>query len=184
MKPVTREFFRAHRTIPLRYFIVTAICGAAFFFTGSYTRENSRLVAIIASALMGTLTLWSLIDVLAAPTVFKKQLGRLSENERKELLSGLDSASKLGKRWFAERHLVYFSKRRIRFARYDELQSADLKGSKLFLKLSDGTETPLPFEMSENPAILVAALRSKNGKMTASVNGKTVDFEKRGRDKK
>ena len=179
MKPVTREFYRAHMAIPLRYFIVTAICGAAFFFTGSYTRENSRLVAIIASALMGTLTLWSLIDVSVAPMLFKKQLGRLPENERKELVSGLDGASKLGKRWFSESYLVYFAKRTIRFVRYDELQSADLKGSKLFLKLTDGTETPLPFEANENPAILVAALRSKNGNMTASVNGKTVDFDKK-----
>ena len=179
MKFVTREFYRVHIAIPLRYFIVAAICGAAFFFTGSYTRENSRLVAIIASALMGTLTLWSLIDVLVAPMLFKKRLGRLPENERKELVSGIESASKLGKRWFSKRYLVFFAKRRIRFVRYDELQSADLKGGRLFLKLADGTETPLPFETNENPAILVAALRSKNGNMTASVNGKPVDFDKK-----
>ena len=184
MKPVFREFYRAHRLIPLRYLIISAICATVFFFTGTYSRESTRIVAIILSAFLGFLTLWSLVDILTAPMRFKKRLGRLSETERNELVSGLESASKLGRRWFSERHLVYFAKRRIRFVRYDELQSADLKGSKLFLKLSDGTETPLPFEMSENPAILVAALRSKNGKMTASVNGKTGDFEKRGRDKK
>ena len=175
MKSITREFYRAHRSIPLRYFIVTAICAAAFFFTGSYTGENSRLVAIIASALMGTLTLWSLIDVLIAPMLFKKQLGRLSENEREELVSGIESASKLGKRWFAENYLMFFAKRRIRFVRYDDLQSADLKGGKLFLKLADGTETPLPFEMNENPAILVAALRSRNPDISVILGGKIVE---------
>lgn len=182
MKHITDEFYRAHRSIPLRFLIVSAICVAAFFFTGTYSRENTRLLAIIFSALLGLLTIWALVDVLTAPMIFKKQLGKLPENERKELVSGLESASKLGKRWFSESYLVYFAKRRIRFVRYDELESAELKGSRLFLKLADGSETPLPFEVSENPAILVAALRSKNGKMKAFVNGKNVDFEKRGRN--
>lgn len=182
MRSVTREFYRAYLIFPLRYLIVTAICAAAFFFTGTFTRENSRLVAIIVSSLMGLLTLCTLIDVLIAPMRFNSRLGRLPEEERSELLSGLEGASKLGKRWFAEKHLLYFAKRRIRFVRYDELESADLKGSRLFLKLSDGSETPLPFEADENPAILVAALRSKNGQMKASVNGRNVDFEKRGRN--
>ena len=179
MELISREFYRAHRSIPLRFLIVSAICAAVFFFTGTYSRENTRLLAVIFSAFLGLLTLWTLVDVLTALVLFKKQLGRLPENEREELVSGLESASKLGKRWFSEKYLVYFAKRRIRFVRYDELQSADLKGSKLFLKLSDGSETPLPFESDENPAILVAALRSKNGQMTASVNGKPVDFDKK-----
>ena len=181
MKPVFREFYRAHRLIPLRYLIISAICAAVFFFTGTYFRESTRIVAIILSAFLGFLTLWSLVDILTAPMRFKKRLDRLSETERNELVSGLESASKLGRRWFSEKHLVYFAKRRICFARYDDMQSADLKGSRLFLKLADGTETPLPFEGNENPAILVAALRSKNGQMKASVNGKAVDFDKKRR---
>ena len=179
MELISREFYRSHRIIPLRYLIVTAICVAAFIFTGTYSRENTRLLAIVFSAFLGLLTIWALVDVLTAPMLFKKQLGRLPESERAEFVSGLENASKLGKRWFSENYFVYFAKRRIRLVRYDELQSADLKGSKLFLKLSDGSETPLPFESDENPAILVAALRSKNGQMTASVNGKPVDFDKK-----
>lgn len=179
MKPVSREFYRAHRSVPLRFLIISVICAAVFFFTGTYSRESTRLIAIILSALLGLLTLWSLIDVLIAPMIFKKQLRGLSENVGEEIVSGIEKASKLGKRWFTENYLVYFAKRRIRFVRYDELQSADLKGSRLFLKLADGSETPLPFENNENPAILVAALRSKNGKMKASVNGKAVDFDKK-----
>ena len=179
MKSLTREFYRAHRFIPLRYFVVTAVFAAVLFFTGSYTKEDTRFVAITVSAFMGLLALWSLIDVLIAPLFFKVRLGKLPENGRKELVSGLESASKLGKRWFSENYLVFFAKRRICFVRYDELQSADLRGSKLFLKLADDTETPLPFEANENPAILVAALRSKNGQMKASVNGKQVDFDKK-----
>ena len=179
MKPITREFCRAHLSIPLRYSIVTAIVAAAFFFTGAYSRENTSLIPIIFSAFLGLLTLWSLADVLIAPMLFKIRIGKLPENERKELVSELEGASKLGRRWFAETHLVYFAKRRIRCVRYEELQSADLKGNRLFLKLSDGTELPMPYEANENPAILVAALRSKNGQMQASVNGKNVDFDKK-----
>lgn len=181
MKPVFREFYRAHRLIPLRFLIISAICAAVFFFTGTYSRESTRIVAIILSVFLGFLTLWSLVDILTAPMRFKKRLDRLSETERNELVSELESASKLGRRWFSDKHLVYFAKRRICFARYDDMQSADLKGSRLFLKLADGAETPLPFEGNENPAILVAALRSKNGQMKASVNGKAVDFDKKRR---
>lgn len=179
MKQITGEFYRVHRLIPLRFLVISAICVAVFFFTGTYFRENIRMFAIILSAFLGLLTLWALADVLVAPIVFERRLGRLSEGERTEIVSGLENASKLGCRWFEENYLVYFAKRRIRFVRYDELQSADLKGSRLFLKLADGTETPLPFGHGENPAILVAALRSKNGKMKASVNGKNVDFDKK-----
>lgn len=179
MKLITHEFYRANLPFTLGYLIAAAIVAAAYCFTGSYTRENTRFVAVIVSAVMGAIALWSLINVLIAPMLFKKQLGELAEDERNELVSGLESATKLGKRWFSENYLVYFAKRRIRFVRYDEMQSADLKGSKLFLKLSDGTEAPLPFEFSENPAILVAVLRSENGQMTASVNGKPVDFDRK-----
>lgn len=179
MKLITREFCRAHLPFTLGYLIAAAIVAAAYCFTGSYTRENTRFVAVIVSAVMGAIALWSLINVLIAPMLFKKQLGELAEDERNELVSGLESATKLGKRWFSENYLVYFAKRRIRFVRYKDLQSADLKGSRLLLKQSDGSVTPFPFETNENPAILVAVLRSKNGSMTASVNGKPVDFDKK-----
>ena len=179
MRFLKREFYRAHLPFTLGYLIAAAIVTAAFFFTGSYTRENIRPVAIIVSSLIGLITLWSFVDVVSAPMLFKARFEKLSEDERKEFLSELESASKLGSRWFSEKYLVFFAKRRIRFVRYDELQSADLKGNRLFLKLTDGSETPLPFEINENPAILVAALRSKNGNMTASINGKNVDFDKK-----
>lgn len=179
MKSITGEFYRAHRSIPLRFLIVSAICVAVFFLTGTYSRENTRLLAIIASAFLGLIALWSLIDVLIAPLCFKKRLGRLPENVGAEILSGFENASKLGKRWFLENYLVYFAKRRIRFLRFDELRSADLKGNRLYVSLADGTSVLLPFEPSENPAILVAVLRSKNGQMKASIDGKPVDFDKK-----
>ena len=179
MKQVTEEFYRAHKCIPLRFLIVSAICVGVLFFTGTFSRENTRLPAVIVSAFLGLFTLWTLVEVLIAPMRFKKQLDRLPQNIGAEITSGLESASRLGKRWFMENYLVYFAKRRICFLRFDELQSADLKGNKLFVSLADGKTVLLPFEPSENPAILVAVLRSKNGQMSASVNGKPVDFDKK-----
>lgn len=179
MKLIAKEFYRAHRSIPLRFLTVSAICVAVLFLTGTYTRENTRLLAIVVSAFLGFITLWSLIDVMIAPKLFERQLGRLPENVGGEIRSGFENASKLGKRWFMENYLVYFAKRRIRFLRFDELRNADIKGNKLFVSLADSTTALLPFEQSENPAILVAALRSKNGQMKASVNGKPVDFDKK-----
>ena len=68
--------------------------------------------------------------------------------------------------------------------KYDEIKSADMKKMRLYLALENGKSLPFPIEPSENPAILVAALRSKNGKMKATIDGKTVDFDKKKKKKR
>lgn len=176
MRALKKEFYLAHYFIPIRFLIVSAICVGAFWITGAFSRENTRVLAIVVSALMGLLTLWSLIDVLSAPKRFENQLKRYPEHVGEELRLGFESAHKLGKRWFLENYIVYFVKRRIQILRYDELRSADLKGNRLFLSLADGKAVLMPFEPDENPAVLVAALRSKNGQMKASIDGRPVDF--------
>lgn len=183
MKAIAREFYRAHRFVPLRYFAVCAICIAAFFLTGAYARENTWILATAASSFLAAAALWSLIDVLIAPRLFAKRLEKLPESGRSEVLSNFSNAASIGKRWFFENYLLYFAKRRIVIVRYDELQSADLKGGRLFLRLADGKTLLLPFESSENPAVLVAALRSKNSRLTAAIDGKPVDFDKKNKRK-
>lgn len=179
MKKLAGEFYRAHFSIPLRFFIVTAICAAVMLFMGTYSNKTIRIPAIIVSAFLVLIFLWSLFDVFTAPLRFKKRLGALSEDERLEITNGLETAKKLGKRWFLEKHLLYFAKRRIEVVRYDEILSADLKRNELFLKLADGREAPFPFEADENPAVLVAVLRSKNNGLAASIDGISVDFDKK-----
>ncbi|MDE6728684.1 MAG: hypothetical protein K2J80_12215 [Oscillospiraceae bacterium] len=183
MKAIVREFYRAHRFVPLRYFTVCAICVAAFFLTGAFERGSTRISAVIVSAFLAAAALWSLIDVLIAPRLFAKRLGKLPESGRSEVLSNFSNTVSIGKRWFFENYLLYFAKRRIVVLRYDELQSSDLKGSRLFLRLADGRKLPLPFEPNENPAVLVAALRSKNGQLAATIDGKPVDFVKKNKRK-
>lgn len=179
MKAIAGEFYRAHRSVPLRYFAVCAICITVFFLTGAFARGSTRIPAIAASAFLAAAALWSLIDVLIAPRLFEKRLGKLPENVRSEVLLNFSNTVSIGKRWFFENYLLYFAKRRIVILRYDELQSADLKGNKLFLRLADGKAVPFPFDPNENPAVLVAALRSKNGRLAAAIDGKPVDFDKK-----
>lgn len=183
MKDITREFYRAHRLVPVRFAAVWAICAAVLFFTGTFTRESTRIPAIVVCAFLGVMTLWSLADILTAPRLFKKRLEGLPQETRREILSGFSSVPSIGRRWFYERYLLFFAKRRIELVSYDELYSADLKGNRLFLKLADERQLPLPFEASENPAVLVAALRSRNGQLKASIDGRPVDFDKRKKNK-
>lgn len=184
MKEITREFYRSHRLVPVRFFAVWAICAAVLFFTGTFKRDSTRIPAIVVCAFLGVVTLWSLAEIITAPRRFKKRLEALSEDSRCEILSGFSSVPSIGKRRFYERYLLYFAKRRIEIVSFDELESADLKRNRLYLKLIDGETLPLPFEASENPAMLVAALRSRNGKMRASIDGKPVDFDKGRKNKR
>lgn len=184
MKKLTREFYKAHLAIPLRFLIVTAICVAVMYFTGTFSNETLRIPAIVVSAFLAAAFLWSLCGVLTAPLRFKKRLGALSWDERREITDGMETAKQLGKRWFSEKHLVYFSKSGIEFVRFDEILSADMRKNKLSLALSDGRELPFPFEANENPAVLVALLRSKNGRLAATIDGVSVDFDKKNKSEK
>lgn len=178
MKQIIREFHRINGVPPLRFAIVTAVCAAAFLLTGSFSRENTRSLAIIVTGLLAAVTALSLIDLLNAKIRLKKRLEILPKNHREEILSGFSSVPSIGKRWFFEKSLLYFTRRRIEIVAYDELESADLKRGKLYLKLTGGKTLPFPFESAENPAMLVAALRSRNGNLKATIDGKPVDFDK------
>ena len=163
----------------MRFAIVWAICTAVLFFTGTFTRGSTKIPAIVVCAFLGIMTVWAALGVMIAPGRFKKRLASLPEGDREEILSGFSTVPSIGKRWFFEAHLLYFTKGTIELVRYDELESADMKRNKLFLKLADNRELPLPFDGSENPAMLVAALRSRNGKLKATIDGKPVDFDKK-----
>lgn len=178
MKQITREFYRANGVPPLRFAIVTSVCAAAFLLTGCFSRENIRLLSMSVTGLLAAVTALSLIDLLIARLRFKNRLEILPENHRSEILSDFSSAPSIGKRWFFERSLLYFTRRRIEIVAYDELESADLKRGRLYLRLLGGKTLPFPFESSENPAMLVAALRSRNGSLKASIDGRPVNFNK------
>lgn len=184
MNAIAKEFLRVHLTAALRYFIVTAICAAVMLFTGTYAGDTLRIPAIAVTAFLGAITLWVLFDTLTAPRRFKARILALPESERGAIENGVQNARRLGRRWFLEEHLIYFAKRRIRFFRFDELCSAELNRGRLTVTLQSGEKYPFPYEADENPAVLVAVLRSRNSKLTAAVDGKPVNFDNFDSDKK
>lgn len=183
MNEIAKEFCRANRTVPVRFAVVWAICAAVLFFTGAFGRDNTRVPAIVVCAFLGVMTARSAIEIIAAPRRFRKRLKDLPKDSRGEILSGFSSVPSIGRRWFYGDYLLFFTNRRIELVAYGELESADLKRNRLYLKLIGGKTLPLPFEASENPAVLVAAIRSKNGKLKASIDGRPVDFDKKKKGK-
>lgn len=182
MRAIAAEYYRASFGVPLRFFIVAAVCAAAFSLTGSYSRENARVLAFSASAVMAALALWKLAEMLTAPLRFGKRLAALPENASAAITADFAAVPTLGRRWFYEEYLLYFDRRGIRLIRYDEMRSADLKGNRLYLALEGGSVVPLPFTASENPAMIVAVLRSRNGGLCATIDGRSIDFDKKKRN--
>lgn len=178
MSLIVREYYRAHYPIVLRFFTIAAVCVCVMLFTGTYSRENVGIPAVIVSVFLGLLAVWSALDVLTAPARFRILLKKMDEPERREIIDGFETAKPLGRRWFLKSHLVYFAKRRIKAVRYDDMLSADLRGNKLSLSLSGGKTVPFPFTADENPAVLVAVLRSRNENLSATIDGKPVEFGK------
>lgn len=170
---IAREYLRANRSTPIRFGIVTAICLAAFLISGAFVKEKTRILAIALSAFLLGITLWALLDVLTEPKRFLKRYPGIGS------IISSEEPHKLGRRFFYEEFFVYFGRRRICVMRYDLVQCVEMRGNKLFMKLKDGKELPLPYEYSENPAILVAALRSKNPRLTAAIDGREVNFNKK-----
>ena len=179
MKHILHDFYRAHRGVVIRYAVVIAICILAFFLTGIYTKENTVVAGIIVSVFLGGVMAWLLLDVFAAGRRdFAVRLERLPESDREKIIGGYDGALRLGqRRFYGEDYLLFYSYRRIRLLRYDEIRSAEPKRSRseiIFLTLCDGKTTLMPIEPNENSAIILAALREKNPQIKIYLDGKPV----------
>ena len=92
MRDIAKEFYRANRSYPIRFLIVTVICEDVLWISGTFVREVTRIPAIIVSAFLVIITLWALFDVLTAPKRFEKQLALLPENVGDEISAGLADA--------------------------------------------------------------------------------------------
>ena len=178
-KKFTKDYYKAYISIPVRYLFVLAFCVVGFALTGTYSGEKTRVLAIVLTCFMAGVVLWALIDILTTPKRFLKNLKKLPDNKEDEILSGYEKASKIGNRWFMENYVLYYENRSIRVLSYSEITSVEPKGNKLVLGLGEGEKpAAMPVEPDENPAMLAAALRSKNPNIAAIVNGKVIDIEK------
>ena len=180
MTRILRDFYRAHISIPIRYAAVTAICIGAFFLTGIFSRDNTRLAGIIVSAFLVGVFLWAVIDVFViAPRKFRWDMEKIPENDRNIIVSGYDTAQRLGaRRFYKDGIMLFYSFRRIIVLRYDEIVSAEPKsshGENIFLKLSDGRTVLMQVMPNENGAMLLAALRAEAPDIKVYINGRLMN---------
>ncbi len=181
-KKIVSDYRKEYWHTPLRYWIITVCDTAGFLLTNSFVKENTRVLAFAVTAALAAASLYVTFDVLFfEPARFKKRLNALPENEREAALSQYEKVSALGKRHFTEEYLIYFAGARIALVKFSEIKSAELKGYKLLLDTGGKKRLSMPFYLDENPAVLMAALRSKNDELGVIINGKVI--EKDGKEK-
>ncbi|GEM_PF-6167729 len=173
---IIRDCRRTFRHTPIGYWISTAFVTAGFLLSGIYTKMPLAVIAAVLTAAFWGISAWATLDVFVfSAKKFAKTLDGLPEKSRTKILQKYESAPALGKRWFLEEYLLFHRKRRIELLRYDEIRSAEPKGMKIELELLNGKVERLPLEPDENPAMIVAALRSKNPQISVKLNGKIIE---------
>lgn len=185
MKKIISDYRKTIWTLPLRWWIVTVIETAVYFFTGVFSRGGtSRTLAIICTSVFVLVSLYITLTVLfIAPRRFKKRLNALPENERNSVLKQYETSPTIGNRHFLDEYLIYFVGTNIVFPKFSEIRSAELKGFKLLLDIGEKKPLKMPFGADENPAILVAAMRSRNPNISVILNGKIVEKMENGKEK-
>ena len=167
-----KTFLRA----PIGYTVSAVFVAAGFLLSGAFTKMPYAVIAGVCTAVFCGLAAWAMLDlfVLSGRRLAKK-LGGMPEEKKAELLAQYERAPSLGKRRFLGEYLLFYRSRRIELLRYDEIRSAEPKGFKMILELLDGKIERLPLEPDENPAMIVAALRSKNPRISVKLNGQVIE---------
>lgn len=177
LKNIYSDYRKTFRSYPIRWWIVTAIEIAVYLFTGMFSKADiRRTLAIFGAALFVITSALVTLNVLFFECgKFKKRLNALPESEQNAVLEQYEKAPALGKRRFLEEYLIYFGNMKIIAVKYSEIKSAELKGYKLLLDTGKKKPLKMPFEAEENPAVLVAAMRSRNPNISVILNGKIVE---------
>lgn len=178
MQQIIKDFYKAHISLLIRYAVIVAICITAFFMTGVYARDNTRTLGIIISAFLGACLIWALADILIiAPKKFRDRLGELSEGSAAEVVDNYPQTYRIGvHKFYKENWIIFYSYRRIKLMRYDEIRSADLRRNGIFLKLCDGKETIITLQPNESGEMLMAAIKGRNENVQIMLNGQPAHF--------
>lgn len=173
LKKLLSDYRRESRSFPIRWWIVTAIEAAVYIFTGMFQKGDFRTVLAIAfTAAFVTMSVYVTLYVFVlAPLGIKKRLKGMPCTVSEQY----EKAPKLGKRRFLEEYLIYFYNMKMFLVKYSEIRSAELKGFKLLLDTGGKKPLKMPFDADENPAIIVAALRSFNPNISVILGGKLVE---------
>lgn len=178
MKKIISDYQKTVRIIPLRWWTVTAVEFAVCFFIGAFRSEGtSRVLAIVFTAFFVLVSAVITVNVfLIVPKRFKKQLNSFPEAEKNSIFRQYEkSSAAIGNRHFLDEYLICFIGMNIALLKFSEIGSAELKGFKLLLDTGGKKPVKMPFDAEENPAILVAAMRSRNPNISVIINGKIVE---------
>lgn len=185
MKKILSDYRKTVWIMPLRWWTVTAVEFAVCFFIGAFRNEGtSRVLAIVCTAFFVLMSAVITLNVLLiTPKRFKKRLNSLPEAERNTIIKQYEKSSAVtGKRHFLDEYLICFIGMNIALLKFSEIRSAELKGFKLLLDIGEKKPLKMPFEADENPAILVAAMRSRNPNISVILNGKIVEKMENGKE--
>lgn len=176
---LAKDYYKVYISVPIQYAVVSALCILGFALTGTYTGEKTKILAIVMTCFMALATLWALIDVLTTPKRFMNKVSKMPDNAEEEVISGYEKGSKLGNRVFFENYILYYSSRSIQLLKYSDITSVEPKGTKLRLGLPEEKFALIPVAPDENPAVIAAALRSRNPEIAAIVNGRVIEIPDR-----
>lgn len=163
--------------MPLRWWTVTVIQFTVYLLTGVFSRGGiSRVLSIVCIAFFILMSAYVTLNVLLiVPRHFQKRLNALPESGRTEVLEQYEKSPAIGKRHFLDKYLIYFTGTNIVLLKFSEIKSAELKGFKLLLNAGGKKPLKMPYDANENPAMLVAAIRSRNPDISVILNGKVVE---------
>lgn len=178
MQQILKDFYKAHISLLIRYLVIVAVCVLAFFMTGVYARDNTRIPGIVISAFLGACLIWAAADIfIIAAKNFKDRLARLPEGSAAEVIENYPQTYRIGvHKFYKENWIIFYSYRRIKLMRYDEIRSADLRRNGIFLKLCDGRETIITLRPDESGEMLMAAIKGRNENVKIMLNGEPAHF--------
>ena len=180
MEKIISDYRKTHRGTLIKYWAMTVLMtlGLSMAVLGN---KKLLIPAIAVSAYFVIISLFGTLEITVnEPARFRKKLEALPESDRNGIISQYEKSAKFRCKRFLDEYLLFYLNRKIMLVRFDEMQSAEPKGFKLAIGLSGGRMTVLPLYPDENPAVIVAALRSKNPDISVLINGKVVEsMEKR-----
>lgn len=175
MDKIVADYRRRFYKTPVKHWVIAA-CYALLTFANGHFRERYLLAAILGTVGFAALAAWSSLEIFVImPLGFKKRMNALPEDERAAIGEQYGKAPALGERRFLDEYIIYYYAENIILVKYTDIRSAELKGYKLLLDIGRKKPLKMPFEPDENPAMIVAALRSKNPDISVKLNGRIIE---------
>lgn len=175
MKKIISDFGKRVRPFIIRFWIGTILIFGILFISRSFSEESTRVMAFIIFGVIILILLFNTVEYLfLCAARFKKKFTSLPKTEQDEIAEQYEKTKPLNEKWFLEDYLLCF-RNDIILIKYSDIQKVELWRHKLRLHLTDNTIQPLPTRIDENPAMIVALLRSKNPDISAMIDGKVVE---------